>query len=619
MDVLHPVADLQLWARWLTAFAALIWLPGHVLIGRSIGHYDVVTRGVLAAGAGLLLAGLFAASKLPATPRVFLAYTFVAAAIGRAAFKGIDLSAPSNDPEPSARGGSVASIAAILASALVLGAGLWNHTVPVPVQDAANHAFLAWRIASTGSTDPAVIFGLPFEGPPRIYPAGWHAAAALLARVSGVPPFISTWFMPLVMLALLPVSLSALWTSWRTVPAPAVWLAALLPVANVYAPTGILAWGGFGVIVGFFLVPVVALAVRALTRNGSMRLSVVVGLMFVSLTEIHASEVPVALGLGAVGGLLANSRLAPGQIARSAMPGIVVFAVAAGPLLIQLSGVLGRDVDPAQVPHVSLVQGLDRFLRAGGQWGPLQALMVVSLVIGFARRSSRPIAALSVCLGLLSVTLGTFRDPVSRFLTVPFYQEPTRVLYLQLFVLPPLMAQALLWCRDQLIASRPHLGHRVLAVLLGLAVLPGVIGVVLHLQSLKDRALFTDDDARLAYDIAAVVGDQEWVANAGGDGSYWAMHLSGRRFVRPSLWVTMRAGGGPAGDAVDGLLRYPWPDVTRALATAGVAYVYATDRHAGAPRGFIPASYDRDPRFEGVLRGRSSGLYRILWEREPTR
>jgi hypothetical protein len=129
----------------------------------------------------------------------------------------------------------------------------------------------------------------------------------------------------------------------------------------------------------------------------------------------------------------------------------------------------------------------------------------------------------------------------------------------------------------------------------------------------QERARFTDDDARLAHDIAAVVGDQEWVANAGGDGSYWAMHVSGRRFVRPSLWVTMRAGDGSVGDAVDGLLHDPWPDATRALNTAGVAYVYATDHHAGAPRGCIPASYDRDPRFEGVLRGRSSGLYRILW------
>jgi hypothetical protein len=619
MEALHPVADIQLWARWVAACACLIWLPGHVLIGRSVGKHDVVTRGVLAVAAGLLLAGLFAASRLPATPPVFIAFCLAAAMAGRAALRGTDLGVPTSDLEPAGRSSALPYAAAMLASGAVVVAGHWNHVVPVPVQDAANHAFLTWRIASTGSTDPGVIFGPPFEAPLRVYPAGWHTAAAMLAQVSGVPPFISTWFLPLLMLMLIPVSFSVLWRSWRVVPTRVIWLAALFPAANVYAPTGILAWGGFGILVGFFVVPLVAVSVRALLTSGSTALGVVVGLMFASLVQIHASEVPVALGLGIVGGLLANRRLPPSRMARRAIPGIVVFAAAVGPLLLQLTDVLGRQVDPAPAPHVSLVQGLDRFMRAGGQWGPLQALMVASLGIGLSRRSSRPIAALSVCLGLLSVTLGTFRDPVSRFLTVPFYQQPTRVLYLQLFVLPPLMAQALVWSRDRLIASRPHLEHRALALLLGLALLPGAAGVVRHLNSLEKRALFTDDDARVAHDLAAAVGEEEWIANAGGDGSYWAMHLSGRRFVRPSSWVIGRVGVHSMADAVDGLLQRPWPHQTRELETAGVAYVYATDHHAENPRGFTPATYDRDPRFERVLRGRSSGLYRILWAREPVR
>lgn len=253
-------------------------------------------------------------------------------------------------------------------------------------------------------------------------------------------------------------------------------------VANIYMPSGILGWGGFGVIIGSFLVPVVAISMHMLVSNGGAALGGMVGLMFVSLVNIHASEVPVALAMGVVTGMLARQRRPPG---RTVLPAILaatlVFAVAAGSLMVQLATEYARD--PAST--LSLIQGLDRYLRAGGQWGPLQVLMVMGLVVGFSDRSTRSLAALSLALGVLSVTLGSVRDPVSLFVAAPFLREPTRVLYLQMFVLPPLMARALLWLRDRLTARRPRLAGWVLAMLVAGVVVPGAVGVAIDLHNLR--------------------------------------------------------------------------------------------------------------------------------------
>lgn len=616
MHTAHPLLSFEIWMRVLFASALFVWLPGHLLIGRWLEGTRPFDRLVCSVALGLglpfLYAAVFVRAGLSLTP---LPYALFVLVLGLASHRW-PLTRESGRlwsgiiPRPGSRG----SAAVALSMALILLAFLLGHgglSAPPHVDDASNHAWITLRVVQTGSDDPGILRG---DGPgfvDKAYTPGLHVAAALIARAGGLAPYVATWMLVLLLSVLIPASWSLLWRAWG-VPGTVVALAVLFASANPLVPGGVFSWGGFGQIAGFFMVPVVAVAMRAAGSAPRLRNAVLAGILTGGLAFLHFSEVFVAAG-AVVLFPRRKGRVMPARTLLALSLLLVVFAALTLPELLAVAGHYGS---PEVVPRLETKQlgdALERWSRACGR-DLLQVLAVVGILVGVWRRASRRIAIATLVLGVWYLALQVRADPVSQWLAHPFYRQAPRILYLQCYLLPPLMAWPVLLLHERLHASRPRLADAVVAGIAFLALGMGLKRVDNDLPAQSRLVPFTEADYHHAVRVGEIVGADEVVANFWRDGSTWAMHVSGRRFLEPASWLCVDGDGRPISDWMLLLTEDPWPrDLVAFLESGAIDWLYVSDTVLGeGPRGLRRRDFDRDDRFELVLAGESSSLYRIL-------
>jgi len=627
MHSVHPLADPVLWARWLAAVAALLWLPGQLLAGRWLRGLEPAGRAVASLGAGLLLVPLLGPllewAGLPLTPAVYLPAALVVAG-GSGLFRAhrTAVAAWSGGLEPLGRSAQAAVLAAALLTAVLV---LWGHrdfVAPPHVHDAGNHAWLVARVAATGSLRAGAMFD-PQTGVPAVgYLPGWHGAAALVARLSGVAPYVSAWFLPLLLLAATPVALSLLWRAWG-VPVVAAPVAAFAVAVNQFVPGGVLGWGGFGQLAGFCLVPIVTLALRAALAVPSAWSGLGAGLLLAALLRVHASEALVVLGAAALAWPAlpaALRRAGHGRRPRAGLFAAAALAIAAGPDVWRLAhDYAGRIPDGPRPPLAGVGPSLERWLAAGGHPFGLKALTALGLLLSWRAAPWRRLGAAALGCAALFIALASVGDPVSWWLATPFYAEAPRVLYLQLYLLPPLLALPLLHLRGALAArGGARFAGAAATALVMMALASAVPGVLRNYRHMRAAVPFGAGEYALARRLPETVGPAGLVADYWDDGGVWAMHVSGRRFLIGCSWRLFDASGRDLRETARGLLARPWPHEVRALRARGLDHVWVSDQFVPGPDAPPPArhAFDADPRFVAMDRGGEATLYRILWDGE---
>ena len=334
-----------------------------------------------------------------------------------------------------------------------------------------------------------------------------------------------------------------------------------------------------------------------------------------ALMQIHASEIVVVLALAGVAGRLQALGWAGVRLLLAA---IVAWALAAGPQawtigqtysVLKLTQHLGEPV--------SLATAVDRFVGVGGRAGGLKPLVILGLLLGFVDRRFRPLACISLVCGLFFLTLACFQDPLSKVISIPFHQITWRILYLQIFVMPPLMALPaiwLYWAGTRLGSAR--VATVVVSVVLILALLPTFGSVVKAYRSFHDSVPFSGETYRFARRLGVELPDDAVIANFWDDGSTWAMHVSGRRFLLPCSWPLLLADGTNARDVLVELVAKPWPATTRRLRELGIDHVFVSDEYWPRSRAplFARNIFAADARFQSIAAGSTASVYKILWD-----
>ncbi len=608
VDALHPPLDAGSWFRILAGAALLLAVPGLLVTRRWANRADPLAALSLALPAGILLVAVVSYALVPvgAVLHWWLVLP-LAAAIALAVRRG------PRHPQPDAVGPRWPTVVACGLMAGVVVAGLAGYDAPRG--DAANHAFMVRRLAAVHSVAQDDVFAAPVGSPGFVYLVGWHAAAALI----GGEPHLAAWVLPLICLALLPIALIALWQRCGVPPAAAVW-GAVFVAANRGFPAGALQWGALGHAVGWLCVPVTTLAVLAALIDGGRRRGLLAGLLLVGLLLVHAVELPV-VALMTLCGWLAHRRAQPGA-RPDATGGLLALGLPVAAAAAAIAAI-GLDYGaPAHVvvtdPWRELGRAVDAANRAGRQWAPIRVLVVAGVWLAWRRPALRPLAVASVMASVLYMTLASLRDPVSSALAAPFYREPARVLMLQMFLLPPLLGVAMQAMLDG--TGRRRRALRLAGWLLAAAlVVPGLIDNGRHIRAHAHEEPWGKQEYAMARALAGVVQDGEVVANLPQDGSVWAWHASGERFLLPATWPLALPGEAPRRQRVLGFLQDAWPSETLSLRDEGVRYLYVGDRWD--PRyggelttiGWGRARFDGDPRFTLVLREGEASLYRIEW------
>jgi len=604
----QPPLDAGSWLRILAGATLVLVVPGLLAICRWSRRADALETLALALPAGILLTAVVSYALIPAGPALHWWLVLPLAAALALVARG---ARGENDDAGPALRWPVVLACGLMAGVVVAGLAGYD----APRGDAANHAFMVRRIAEVHSVAKDDVFAPPVGSPGFVYVMGWHAGAALIPAA----PHLVAWVLPLICLALLPVALVALWRRCGVPAVAAVW-GAVFVVANRGFPAGALQWGALGHAVGWLCVPVTTLAMLAALCDGGWRRGLLAGLLLVGLLLVHAVELPV-VALMSLCGWFAHRRAQPG-----ARPdptggllalGLLVAAAAAAIAAIGLD--YGAPAHAAVAhPWHELGRAVDAANRAGWQWAPLRVLVIAGILLGWRRPVLRPLAVTSVAATILYITLTSFRDPVSRALAAPFYREPARVLMLQMFVLPPLLGMAmqamLAWTGRRQRALR-LVGWALVAAL----VVPALVDNGQHIRAHAHEEPWSAEAHTMARALADVVHDGEVVANLPQDGSVWAWHASGERFLLPATWPLARPGEVPRRQRVLGFLEETWPPETLSLRDEGVRYLYVGDRwdprYGGelTAAGWGRARFDADPRFTLVLREGEASLYRIVW------
>ncbi len=232
-------------------------------------------------------------------------------------------------------------------------------------------------------------------------------------------------------------------------------------------------------------------------------------------------------------------------------------------------------------------------------------------------------AAAALAVAVVYLALRRFGDPISGWLTQPYYHQWPRLLYGLIFLVPPLVV-AMLALPSAWLARRTNrravaaVNAVGVAALLVLGVWPGLRHAGQHLARQQMSAPFTAADVVLAQQLAHLPPLDGVVANLEADGSFWAMHASGRTFLDPCGWELAAGQGHPWRAVVPRLVQRPWPPEVKAMQAEHVAFLLVSDHLVpGATALMKRADLAGDPRFEPELTNDQTTVYRIRWDREP--
>jgi len=623
----RPLTDLAAGIRWIFAFGLIVGLPGWLVIGRHVRSLDAVSRLYLAIGAGILLTALLgptcAAIRVPYTPEVVTATGIaIALALGRSRRWREAVGGLADGIEPLDFRGTVAVCALGVVMAVIVLAAFRDYAAPNHLNDASNHAFMAWRALATHSLSAARVFAPPYGAPAIPYLPGWHGCAALVADLGRVPAWTSAWALPVLACVLTPAALTLLWRA-AALPIPVALLGGAFAAANFYMPTNIFSWGGFGAIIGLALAPWIAVALRALVIRPTATGGLLAGLALVAILHIHTSELFTApLLLAVIWPVASVHRGRARDVALAVALAVAVFALfGLLPLLEPLRVYRNWTASEAlPAPPGLRAAALDFLTFTGGNVPVLRWFVVPGLAAGLIWRRGRRVALLALAFVLLYFGVRQFQDPLSLAISRPYYRQFPRVIYPQMYLLPPLMAIAVLgtmkaagrlwrWRGRRLLALVP------LAALVHWMLYPGAYWSYRNLEYQKRGVPFTPADSRLAREMARVLPGGAVIANQYGDGSVWAMHVSGLRFLDPCSWPLGEREGLCHRTAIARLLERPWPPEVRALRDLGTGYVYVGDTVLeGVAPALSRARLDADPRFERLLDDGDDAVYRIRWE-----
>lgn len=624
-----PMTDWVAMARWLGAFAAIVLLPGWLLVGWHVRDLDWLSRLALSAGAGFLATTLLAlglsALGLPMTPAtclgIGLLLSFGLGRLGhwRQAARGL-----ADGIGRMAWSESLIVLALCAGQAFVLLAAFRDYAAPNSIDDASNHAFMVARALAAQSLSPDKIFAPPNGLPAIPYLPGWHGCAALIAGLGHVPPWVSAWYLPALVAVATPLALSLFWRAAK-LPRPALLLGLAFAVANYHQPLNIFSWGGFGAIIGLALAPWIVLALRGAMRTPSVASGLLAGAAMVAILYIHTSEAFTALVLLAAVWPDAGERSGSRHDFARALVWACAFFLVVGiiPLWQHARVYGGWTASEALPPRLGLVPSLAQFLTfAGGNMPGLHWFVAPGLLAGFLSRRTRRLAWLSLAFLLLYLGLRCAQDPVSSMLSRPYYRQFPRVVYPQMFLLPPLMATAALGILAGLGRLWRWRGRRILttaavAALAYFVLYPGAYWSYRNLAFQRTLVPFSPAEAQLAREMARVLPSDAVVANQYGDGSYWAMHISRLRFLDPCAWPLGLKQGLHHRPAIEHLLERPWPAAVLALRDLGTAYVFVSDTvQQGVHPALTRQGLGADSRFSAVLDNGSAAVYRIEWDME---
>jgi hypothetical protein len=348
--------------------------------------------------------------------------------------------APKSPPSPPTSERRVA--VGMLIVAVGVGGAIWLNGIPnqlsvPPNHDSMNHAFMAARIADTGSLDPDSVLVTDVrsrEAVTAFYPLGLHVVAALVHGITGSNfSDILWWIVVLSGAVCLPAGMFALARRFFPQEPLAAGAAAMLSVLIPLFPYKPIAWGGIALILGMALTPGVVVALEAsVTARWSFGPAALGVIALLGILVVHTSEIPLAVLL--VGTLVLHQAPRPGWwrfVLRHALRLAAVgtaFAAAALPV----AGHAMEDRTLPDNPTLPLGLALSEILRLRVSVDVGQARVALLAAAGLAillwRRRPWLVAAFGVLVTIYFIAASSTNQPL-RTLASPWYKQSERVAY----------------------------------------------------------------------------------------------------------------------------------------------------------------------------------------------
>jgi hypothetical protein len=649
--------------------AAVPWLIVTVLPGLAIAlaiapslrrrPLDVIALApAIGIGATFAVGEVLALVDAPFAPWVTAALVAVGGSVALARIRRETDPAPPDEREPPPRLLRFGAIA-LLAAGIVLSLGFWTvgirHSAAVPPnRDGGHHGFYVARISDTETvnTDEIVISDPITKEQYGYYPLGFHAAAALGHRISGldVADLVTGWVILFAALAY-PIGMFVL--ARRLAPDRALlpgFVALATPLFGMF-PYKFILWGGIAQIVGLTLVPaVILILLDATTHRGRGRgrgrdhsVAVVAGVASFGVIAVHMSQFLLA---AIAAGVLLVGRLAADRGRAEIIAAVRALAVAAGVavvlLLPTLSGALSGASARGSItePNDFVISDAVGRLFTGSVFAPPQATLYLVALVGFAvamyqRRYVAFAIATAIACALFFVSATPSLESL-RGLSAPWYHSPDRtsgntVPFLTIFAGIGLEAAAV---GISALASRPgrrdrtHAHSRNARLGVGVAALvaaafiastfsqarPGTANTVR--RALEYNAIQQGDlDAMSA--LQRLDRNHAAVLNQEMDGSIWLYATEG---LRPLFTQGLLNSATPSQSTLD----RTWlaqhvdqygsdPRVSRLLDRYGIGYVFVNERtYQGEAPWINLDAVRRNPRLPEVIHLGTSHVFRVL-------
>lgn len=414
-----------------------------------------------------------------------------------------------------------------------------NFVVPASIYDASFHGLLVQQIHETQSVLPSVtnsgLYTPPMDG--KFYPFGVHLNAALIMGVTQLPAYKAIFYLTIVLVAFIPISMTMCIESFSTKFIQNRKLLSLisLPLSIVflfYQPFG---WGGFPLLIGLALLPV-ALAVFYRLLNSDRKLhqwALLLSLILSSSYYIHISEVYTFIflaGLITIFTFEKIKRLGKRMLLAYLTIGVyfILLIIPTLPFLLNLfhssGSYMGYFNNTQSITEAILTAGWLSFGKNGFYLGMILFLIGVFYIV-----KEKPMRILFIKLfivGLLYLLVSIAPESLIRFISFPYFNQSERILYLLYYFLVIFSAIGLyfltLWVFKQ---GRPL---KILFVsIISISLLFSFAKIVDNLQSYQKYSVLTLEEMKAFSWLKENVPKEEPILNEMDNGSSWIPSVVG--------------------------------------------------------------------------------------------